>query len=286
MSQVVIAGGSGYLGRALAARLAREGHQVVVLTRAHANSKYEVRTSKAEADKPSRIRYAEWTPDGTAGAWAEEIAAADAVVNLAGAGIADRRWTESRKRLLVESRILSTRSLVAAIREAEKRPSLFVQASGIGYYGSFEDGPALDESSRPGDDFLAKLCVTWEGEAQPVQAFDCRLVIIRSGIVLSLTNPQNVAYWAAVGSALRGIGITEPTIGDNLVFFTVFMTSSTIWAVTVSSLIDRVFRRAGDGWTRLTYRACAIALLALALALLRELANSIHLGTWHQAPGT
>ena len=109
---------------------------------------------------------------------------------------------------------------------------------------------------------------------------------MRSGIVLSLTNPQNVAYWAAIGSALRGIGITEPTIGDNLVFFTVFMTSSTIWAVTVSSLIDRVFRRAGDGWTRLTYRACAIALLALALALLRELANSIHLGTWHQAPGT
>jgi uncharacterized protein (TIGR01777 family) len=185
MSQVVIAGGSGYLGRALAARLAREGHQVVVLTRAHSSSKYEGRSSKTDVAQPSRIRYAEWTPDGTASAWAEEIATADAVVNLAGAGIADRRWTESRKRLLVESRILSTRSLVAAIREAEKRPSLFVQASGIGYYGSFEDGPALDESSPPGDDFLAKLCVTWEGEAQPVQAFDCRLVIIRSGIVLS-----------------------------------------------------------------------------------------------------
>ena len=182
MSQVVIAGGSGYLGRALAARLAREGHQVVVLTRAGgASSKFEVRSSK----EPSRIRYAEWTPDGTAGPWAEEVAAADAVVNLAGAGIADRRWTESRKRLLVDSRIMSTRSLVAAIRGAGKRPSLFVQASGIGYYGSYEDGPALDESSAPGHDFLADLCVAWEGEAQPVQAFDCRLVTIRSGIVLS-----------------------------------------------------------------------------------------------------
>ena len=132
MSQVVIAGGSGYLGRALAARLAREGHQVVVLTRASSN--LEVRSSKSEA--PLRIRYAEWTPNGTAGPWAEEVAAADAVVNLAGAGIADKRWTESRKRLLVDSRIMSTRSLVAAIREARKRPSLFVQASGIGYYGS------------------------------------------------------------------------------------------------------------------------------------------------------
>jgi hypothetical protein len=107
------------------------------------------------------------------------------VVNLAGAGIADRRWTESRKRELVDSRIKSTRSLVAAIREAEKGPSLFVQASGIGYYGSYDDGPPLDESSPPGHDFLADLCVTWEGEAKPVQAFDCRLVTIRSGIVLS-----------------------------------------------------------------------------------------------------
>jgi len=113
------------------------------------------------------------------------VAAADAVVNLAGTGIADRRWTESRKRQLVDSRITSTRSLVAAIREAEKRPALFVQASGIGYYGSYEDGPALDESSPPGDDFLANLCVSWEGEAKPVQAFDCRLVPIPSGIVLS-----------------------------------------------------------------------------------------------------
>lgn len=178
MSRIVIAGGSGYLGRALTTRLAREGHDVVVLTRARSN---------AEDRKPAtdRIRFADWTPDGTSGDWAAEVAAADAVVNLAGAGIADRRWTASRKRELLDSRINSTRSLVAAISESEQRPSLFVQASGIGYYGSFEDGPPLDESSPPGDDFLAKLCVAWEREAQPVQKFDCRLVTIRSGIVLS-----------------------------------------------------------------------------------------------------
>ena len=98
MSRVVIAGGSGYLGRALAARLAREGHDVAVLTRA--SSKDEIPSSKGgpAAAQPSRIRYAGWTPNGTTGAWSEEVAAADAVVNLAGAGIADRRWTESRKR--------------------------------------------------------------------------------------------------------------------------------------------------------------------------------------------
>lgn len=178
MSRVVIAGGSGYLGRALTARLAREGHDVVVLTRPG---------SKATEHSPNsdRIRFADWTPDGTTAGWAAEVAAADVVVNLAGAGIADRRWSESRKRELVNSRIQSTRSLVAAIREAEQRPSLFVQASAIGYYGLFEDGPALDESSPPGDDFFANLCVAWEREAQPVQQFDCRLVTIRSGIVLS-----------------------------------------------------------------------------------------------------
>ena len=184
MSTVVIAGGSGYLGRALSARLAREGHQVVVLSRA--SSKFEVRSSKGDAAKAaSRIRYAPWTPDGTAGDWTSEIAAADVVVNLAGAGIADKRWTAARKRLLADSRLLSTRSLVQAIRAADKRPSLFVQGSAIGYYGAHENGQTFDESSPPGQDFLAQLCVAWETEAAPVQAYDCRLVTIRSGIVLS-----------------------------------------------------------------------------------------------------
>jgi chemosensory pili system protein ChpE/L-lysine exporter family protein LysE/ArgO len=130
----------------------------------------------------------------------------------------------------------------------------------------------------------------WQSSRAPIDSTEQDVTAPRramqSGIALSLTNPQNVACWAAIGSALRGIGITEPTIGNNMVFFAVFMTSSTIWAVTVSALIDRVFRRVGDGWTRLTYRACAIALLVLALALLRELANSTHpgtLGTWHLA---
>jgi uncharacterized protein (TIGR01777 family) len=88
--------------------------------------------------------------------------------------------------LLVDSRIKSTRSLVKAVHQSDKPPSLFVQASGIGYYGAFDgDGPTLTESSPPGGDFLARLCVAWEGEASAVQAIGCRLVVIRSGIVLS-----------------------------------------------------------------------------------------------------
>ena len=87
---------------------------------------------------------------------------------------------------------------------------------------------------------------------------------LRSGVLLSLTNPQNVAYWAALGSALG-------SAGDNMVFFAGFMVSSAVWAFLVAALVDRAFRRVGARWARLTYRACAIAFLMLALSMLRQL---------------
>lgn len=177
--KIVIAGGSGFLGRALTARLDADGHDVVVLTR-------------QPADSSGRIRRVVWQPDGTAPppeagqptGWARELEDADAVVNLAGEGIADRRWTAARKRALLESRTHSTRSLVAAIRAASRRPRTFVQASGVGYYGVAGDD-VIDESSPPGSDFLAGLCMNWEAEARAVEALGCRLVIIRNGIVLA-----------------------------------------------------------------------------------------------------
>jgi chemosensory pili system protein ChpE len=92
----------------------------------------------------------------------------------------------------------------------------------------------------------------------------------KSGVLLSLTNPQNVAYWAAMGSALRAVGVTVPTPFDYGVFFAGFMLSSIVWAFFVAAVVDRVFRRAGRQWARVTYRLCAIAFLALALSLLRE----------------
>ena len=94
---------------------------------------------------------------------------------------------------------------------------------------------------------------------------------MRSGMLLALTNPQNVAYWAAMGSALGALGVKEPTVSDTVVLFSAFMVSSTVWAFLVAALVDRVFRRVGARWARLTYRACAIAFLTLALSLLREL---------------
>jgi len=185
LTKVVIAGGSGFLGRALIARLSRE-HSVVVLTRnAKKHSRLEVRTPNQSAQEPSRVRVAEWTPDGGTGAWASELDGVHAVVNLAGAGIADKRWTDARKHELVESRMKSSASLVEAVRQAATPPKVFVQQSAIGYYGRFEDGPTLDEVSPPGDDFLADLCVRWEAVPRPVDAFGTRLVTVRTGIVLS-----------------------------------------------------------------------------------------------------
>ena len=172
--RVVIAGGSGFLGRALTERLTRSGHQVVILSRGAGGR--NVRDG---------VRAVAWTPNGEAGPWAADIDGADAIVNLAGAGIADRRWTKARKQLLYDSRINSTRSLVAAVRAARVKPRVFVQDVGIGIYGAYANGATFDESSGFGSDFLARLCVAWEEAAQPIAAEGCRLVVMRNSIVLS-----------------------------------------------------------------------------------------------------
>lgn len=99
---------------------------------------------------------------------------------------------------------------------------------------------------------------------------------VRSGVLLSLTNPQNVAYWAAIGTALGALGVQEPTASDYTIFFAGFMASSLVWSFFFAALVDRALRRADARWARITYRACAIAFLALALSSLRDL--------WHSGP--
>jgi uncharacterized protein len=185
--KIVIAGGSGFLGRPLAARLALARHEVVVLTR------NDVIGRAAEG-----LRYVSWTPDGTipiasrsegggrsrASDWTNEVANADAIVNLAGAGLADERWSTERRRVLRTSRTNSTESLVTAVRHAPVKPAVFIQGSAIGYYGTTRHEP-LDESSPPGSDFLALLCVEWEEAAWPVAELGSRLVFARTGVVLA-----------------------------------------------------------------------------------------------------
>lgn len=173
----VIAGGSGFLGRPLTRELMGKGHEVVVLTRGPARSE-------------GGIRQVTWpgVPGGadTAAEWEREIDGADGVVNLAGAGIADKRWSAARKQELRQSRTDSTRALVGAIRAASRRPAVFLSGSAIGYYGPQpEDGPPLDESAPPGSDFLSTLAVEWEHEAHAASTLGCRVIILRTGVALA-----------------------------------------------------------------------------------------------------
>ena len=178
---IIIAGGTGFLGQTLAAALADEGQSVTVLTRKRAGAADQPAVHTASGS----IAHVEWHPDGTAGAWMKVVAGADAVINLAGESIAAGRWTTRRKAQIVDSRLRATRSLVEAITAARKRPSVFVSASAIGYYGDRGDEP-LKESSAPGQDFLAKLCVQWEREAMRANSAQTRVALIRTGIALDV----------------------------------------------------------------------------------------------------
>ena len=177
--KIVIAGGTGFLGSPLAEAYAEESHDVRVLTRGlpAGESRHDPGTGVPG------IKRVGWRADGESGPWAGAIHDADAVINLAGESIADGRWTPQRKALLRDSRILATKSLSAAINAAQVPPRVFVSGSAVGYYGPSGDEPK-NEESRPGDDFLAHLCVDWEQEARRAERAGTRLVLLRTGIVI------------------------------------------------------------------------------------------------------
>ena len=177
--KVVIAGGTGFLGNALAWTWAEESHDVRVLTRSLPPGEAQ---HESGTGKPGITRIG-WIADGHAGTLARELEDASVVVNLAGESIGRGRWSAARKQALRDSRILATRSLVSALAETANPPATFISASGIGYYGDRGPEP-LTESSPPGDDFLAHLCVEWEAEAQHAAAPARRVVLLRTGLVL------------------------------------------------------------------------------------------------------
>lgn len=177
--KIVIAGGTGFLGSPLAEGYAEDGHDVRVLTRGlpDGESRHDSGTGV-----PGVTRVG-WRPEGPTGPWASALDGADAVVNLAGAGIGDQRWTPQRKAQLHDSRIIPTRSLASAIAGASAPPAVLISASGVGYYGT-TNGESKTESSPAGDDFLARLCEEWEGEAARARNPATRVVLARSGVVL------------------------------------------------------------------------------------------------------
>jgi len=163
---VVVTGSSGLVGTALVRRLATHGHDVTRLVR--------------RTPRPGEAR---WNPDDGS----IETAAlqhADAVVHLAGASIAGRRWNDAYKQTLLETRLRGTTLIAKTIADLADKPAVLISASAIGYYGMHGD-EVLDETSPAGDGFLADLCVQWEAATAPAADAGVRVVRVRSGIVLS-----------------------------------------------------------------------------------------------------
>jgi len=161
---IVIAGGTGFLGRALASRLRERGDAVRVLTR--------------KASSPDHVA---WSPNDMDGAWVNVVAEADVVVNLTGEAVDGPRWSEARKRVLIDSRIITTRAIVHALGRV-RRKGVLLNASAVGYYGARVDETLTEESSG-GNDFLATLCRKWEEEASKASGIR-RVVLLRTGLVL------------------------------------------------------------------------------------------------------
>lgn len=177
--KVAIAGATGFVGSRLVERLHSEGHQVLVLAR---DSERARRVFPASAYP--NLEIVGYTP-AESGDWLHSIEGCDGVVNLAGVPIAEERWTAARQQAILDSRKLTTAKLVEAIALANPKPSVFVSASAIGYYGTSETAE-FEENSLGGDDFLATVCKEWESAAQPVKNAGTRLVILRLGIVLGM----------------------------------------------------------------------------------------------------
>jgi hypothetical protein len=171
--RILITGGTGLIGRHLAASLHEDKHEVIVLSR----------NPNQPANLPASVRVERWDGRSAAG-WGHWADGAGAIVNLAGAGIADSRWSDERKREIVASRVDAGKAVVEAVQAASVKPAVVIQSSAVGYYGS-RDSEVLTEQSQPGNDFLADVCADWEKSTEAVEALGVRRAVIRTGIVLS-----------------------------------------------------------------------------------------------------
>ncbi len=169
LNRVVVAGGTGLVGRALVKALRLRSAEVTVLTR-HPGS----------VVLPPGVQARRW--EGLK----DVLEGVDAVFNLAGEGIADRRWTSGRKRLLLQSRVGPTEDLVEGLRACSRRPAVLVNASAIGYYGTRPDDDPVSEFSPAGAGFLPEVCQAWEAAAFRARELGVRVTVPRIGVVLAM----------------------------------------------------------------------------------------------------
>jgi len=164
---ILIAGGSGFLGTALSKSLEQDGHKVFILTRRSPN-------------QPNQIQ---WDGKTTTG-WGDRVNKMDAIINLTGYGLEHWPWTKRQKQRFLDSRVIPGLALASAIKEASRRPNIFIQISGINRYGLRNDGLA-DESTPAADDYLAQLTVQWEDATKSIEELGVRRIVIRTAVVLA-----------------------------------------------------------------------------------------------------
>jgi uncharacterized protein (TIGR01777 family) len=193
--KILIAGGIGFLGNALAASLKKNGHEIFILTRR----------------QPGNSRQFHWDGRTTSG-WSHIINEVDAVINLAGFGLEHWPWTQRQKEKFVDSRVLPGFALATAIKESKRRPGIFIQQSGINHYG-LHGTTIADESTPSADDFLAQLTVKWEAATQIVEDLGLRRVVIRTAVVLGrhggllplMALPVRLYFGGKLGSGLQAM---------------------------------------------------------------------------------
>jgi len=172
--RIAVTGGTGFVGKRLVEALLARGDQVLVLTRSPA---------KAEAQFGARegLLFQAWDASREPASW---VTGRDAIVHLAGEGVFDARWSEARKKALVDSRVVGTKAIAEAIRGTAQKPKVWLSCSAIGYYGAYTDGVPRTETAAPGQDFLADLAQQWERAADGALGQGVRVVHPRIGLVL------------------------------------------------------------------------------------------------------
>jgi uncharacterized protein (TIGR01777 family) len=174
MKKIIITGASGSIGRNLVKKLTVRGDEVTVFTRNPASAKKKL---------PSVHKIVKWDYEKI-DSWSNELNGKDVVIHLAGANLAAKRWNKEYKKLAYDSRIISTKNLVEAIKSVELKPKAFICSSAVGYYGDRGDD-ILSEVEQPAHNYLANLCADWENEAKEIEDLDVRRVSVRTGLVLS-----------------------------------------------------------------------------------------------------
>jgi hypothetical protein len=168
MTNILITGGTGLIGQHLSNFLTKKGYKVLILSRTKNKdtTSFYWNIEKNYIDKQAIIQ-------------------ADYIIHLAGANIAEKRWTKARKELLINSRVKTANLLFEAVKKWNPSLKGFISASGIGYYGAITTTKKFTEKDKPANDFISEICVKWENAAKQFKTIGCRTIILRTGIVFA-----------------------------------------------------------------------------------------------------